>query len=70
MDNDHTIGIIVAIIVAIIFFGGWYVFFGQSFNQSPNETDPEATLPAGQSGIVIEQATNTDANATQTLPTQ
>ncbi len=38
MDNDNTnIAIIIALLVVAIFFGGWYLFFGQYYTQSQNQ---------------------------------
>ena len=37
MDNDNVnIAIIIALLVVAIFFGGWYLFFGQYYVQSQN----------------------------------
>ncbi len=42
MDKEHTnIAVIIALLVVAIFFGGWYLVFGQLYNQS--STDQTAT---------------------------
>ena len=36
MENkNQNIAIIVTLLVVIVFFGGWYIFFGQIFSQGP-----------------------------------
>ncbi|MFA5001068.1 MAG: hypothetical protein WC531_02440 [Candidatus Paceibacterota bacterium] len=35
-ENQTGIAIAVAIIVIILFFGGWYLFFGQTLTQPAN----------------------------------
>jgi len=54
MENKETqIGVIVAILVAVVFFGGWYIFFGRLFagpDTPPPITNPTPTIE--QSGII------------------
>ena len=48
MEKETNTGIAVAIIVIILFFGGWYLFFGQTLTQ-PTDLAPvtaPATVPA------------------------
>ena len=52
MENkEQNIGIIVAILIVIIFFGGWYIFFGRLFagpDTPPPITDTNPTIePSG-----------------------
>lgn len=70
MEKEHTnIAIIITIIVVAIFFGGWYIFFGQLYNK---EANTEATVQENpqieQSGLVTPEEEGT-TTATE-LPVQ
>jgi hypothetical protein len=61
MDKEHTnIAIIVTLVVVAIFFGGWYIFFGQLYNK---EANTEATVQENpqieQSGLVTPEVEST-----------
>lgn len=47
MENDHNtnIAIIITIVVIAIFFGGWYIYFGQAFNQPTSKEPITNTVP-------------------------
>lgn len=69
MDKEHAnIAIIITILVVILFFGGWYIFFGQLYNK---ETNTEATVQENpqieQSGLV---SSPVEATSTKELPVQ
>ncbi|MFA6476217.1 MAG: hypothetical protein WCV68_02245 [Candidatus Paceibacterota bacterium] len=70
MDKENTnIAIVIALVVVIIFFGGWYVFFGQLYNK---EANTEATVQENpqieQSGLVTPEVEST--TTTIELPVQ
>lgn len=61
MENKETqIAVTVAILVAIIFFGGWYIYFGRLF------TGPETPPPITNTNPTIEPSGV--ITATDTLP--
>jgi len=46
-ENQTGIAVAVALIVIILFFGGWYLFFGQTLTQPANPAPMTApvTIP-------------------------
>lgn len=68
-DKNQKIAVIVTILVTILFFGGWYIFFGQIFSQGPTdlplEQAQETHSQIEPSGIVtpdLEATTSSQTN--------
>lgn len=46
MENNTNIAIIITLLVIAIFFGGWYLYFGQYYTQSQSQNaNPVQELP-------------------------
>jgi NADH:ubiquinone oxidoreductase subunit H len=56
-ENNYGPAIAVAIIVVILFFGGWYVFFGQGFNGETGEAPLTPEINASATPIVYGTST-------------
>lgn len=70
-DKNQNIAITITLLVVIIFFGGWYIYFGQLFNQAPKA--PINTNPKiAPSGIISPTTTpaNTPVAPASELPTE
>lgn len=77
MENNelnYSLAIAITIIVVILFFGGWYIFIGQSFNNPTVSNNPvidESANPIvyGTSTENIE-GTSTDLDNIEVIPTE
>jgi len=54
-DNNYGIAIAIALGVVILFFGGWYLFFGQLFSR-PDSPLPTSAPQITPSGLITDQA--------------
>lgn len=75
MENENYLGLAVAvtIIVVILFFGGWYVFIGQSLSgpTSPPPLPPEISQDAPLVyGTSTASTSPTQAEDIETLPVE
>lgn len=69
MEKEHTnIAIIVALVIVIIFFGGWYIFFGQLYNKENHQDSVQSNPQIEQSGLVTPELEST--TTTIELPVQ
>lgn len=61
--EDKNIGIIIAIIIVIVFFGGWYIFIGQALSGPSAEAPVTPEIETSSNPIVY--GTSTVSTSTQ-----
>ncbi|MCX6712291.1 MAG: hypothetical protein NT041_01200 [Candidatus Vogelbacteria bacterium] len=56
-ENNYGVAIAVAIIVVILFFGGWYVFIGQALTGTTGEAPVTPEISTSSNPIVYGTST-------------
>ncbi len=65
-ENYYGLAIAVAIIVVVLFFGGWYIFIGQSLS---GPTSPAPLPPEINSDATLVYGTSTENSEITSAPT-